>query len=134
MSHLITATKVVEQNLLNVLPRHFGRWAITLEQHIYKVLSFMCEDYKGGYWEFYELSNKGFYMAPQELMQLPLEVISNGFQAIVSADAAGIISTLYAFNALSCSTEEDKFINSYYWLRDFACEHVEANKILAAID
>lgn len=134
MSILITAKKVSVENRLEILPRYFGRWAGNAEQHIYNSFSNMCPDYDGGYWEFYELSNKGFYMAPMSAERYHIQVISNGFDGTVSADAAGIIATLYTFNALCWSTSHDEFIDSYYLLRDFACVHQEAGRILAAID
>ena len=37
---------------------------LQLEPVIYGITERMAEDYTGGYWEFWTLSNGGFYMAP----------------------------------------------------------------------
>ncbi len=94
----------------------------------------LSSDYKGGLWAFYELSNNGFYMAPDSDQEFTIHVRGNDYHGTVSADAAGIITSLFALNALSWKTDENCFIEAYYSLRDFACEHYEAEAILSAID
>jgi hypothetical protein len=39
---------------------------LKLEPVIYGITELMAHGYSGGYWEFYTLSNGGFYMAPAE--------------------------------------------------------------------
>ena len=65
----------------------------------------------------------------------------NYAQEEVSADAAGVIATMFALNAIinriACEEESDlseNFIKGYYLLRDFAAEHAENRKIFAIID
>ena len=130
----ITANKVSNKNRFTMLPQYFGRFAMRAENYTYDALRNMCPTYQGGYWEFFELSDKGFYMAPEGHETMLIEVLGNGFSGEVSADAAGIIATLCTFNALSWSTRQDKFIESFYLLREFALNHAENGEILAAID
>ncbi|MNG28751.1 Antirestriction protein KlcA [compost metagenome] len=51
----------------------------------------------------------------------------------MSADAAGITASLFAICDLAQGGDE-KLIDAYYALRDFAAEHAEANEIYSAID
>lgn len=94
----------------------------------------MCPDYRGGYWEFFTLSNGGFYMAPAAERAFVLTCEGNGVRGEVSADAAGIVATLMTLNCLAWTTQDPYFTDSFYWLRDFALEHAEAGAILRAID
>jgi antirestriction protein len=53
----------------------------------------------------------------------------------VSADAAGVIVTLYVLSELSFKyPEEPLFADHFHQLRDFAAEHAEAALIFSAID
>jgi hypothetical protein len=52
----------------------------------------------------------------------------------MSADAAGIVVTLFALCQLSAETEQDGIVELYHALRDFAAEHAEAGLIFSAID
>ena len=104
------------------------------EAQVYYTLSTICETYKGAYWHFYELSNGGFYMAPDLTEKLPIFVYSNGYEGLLSTDAAGIISTLYAINHFCCASQSEKLLDRYELLRDYAEEHSEALEIYGAID
>lgn len=133
-THII-ATQIQEQDRLNFLPHHFCRYMLRFEQQVYRQLDELAADYHGGYWEFYDLSNGGCYLAPTG-KPLQLTQASNGFEATVSADAAGIIATLYALSSLAFQLHEqtDVFTKHYHRLREYALEHAEAAQILAAID
>jgi len=52
----------------------------------------------------------------------------------MSADAAGIVATLYTLNELCSQYQIDDLIGKFHALRDFASEYAEANAIFAAID
>jgi Antirestriction protein len=130
----ITSQVVPLHERMRTLPTHFGSRMMILEHSVYE---FMCElavSYKGGLWEFYELSNGGFYMAP--VIEEPLNVVSsNGFDDVMSADAAGITACLFAFSHLSFNWPADGvFSDHFHWLREFAMDHAQANLIFAAID
>jgi hypothetical protein len=74
----ITGTRVPDEERMNTLPSHFGRHLLTVENAIYGWLRELSREYSGGYWHFYELSNGGFYMAP-ECESLQLRVDGNGY-------------------------------------------------------
>jgi hypothetical protein len=116
-----------------VLPRHFGRHMLKVEDAVYAFMRHLVTEYRGGFWHFYELSNGGFYMAP-EMDPVQVRVESNGYEGRMSADAAGITACLFAFSHLSFEVNSDVLTRHYYMLRNFALEHAEAKEILAAID
>jgi hypothetical protein len=131
----IVATLVPEAQRLSFLPRHFGRQMMIFEQDLYTHMSQLCADYTGGYWNFYDLSNGGCYLAPSDGQSYRLSVSGNGFEGRLSADAAGITATLFAMNTLAFRYPHlEQHSERYYQLRDFACAHAEARLILAAID
>jgi hypothetical protein len=106
---------------------------LTVERAVCDALDELAPEYHGGYWQFYELSNGGFYMAPAT-ESLRICVPGNHFDDLFSADAAGIVACLFAYGRLSSVDDSDAMAEHYYWLRDFAVEHSEAGKILSAID
>ena len=106
---------------------------MTVEHKIYNLMGQFVADYKGGFWDFFELSNGGFYMVPQ-VPSVRLSVDSNGFDGRMSADAAGITVCLFAFSHLAFEHNGEVYCRHFHWLRDFALGHVEAGQIFAAID
>jgi hypothetical protein len=114
----------------------FGiHFPMQLEPAIYTFAGNLSEDYTGGYWQFYSLSNNGFYMGPDDdhLYRVACE---NGFEGRLSADALGITACLYAYSHLSFGQGgfADTCGQQYHWLREYMFEHAEARDILRAID
>jgi hypothetical protein len=133
VSQTIQARQVADGERIGTLPRHFGKHLLRVEDAVYGFLREFAADYSGGYWNFYELSNGGFYMAP-EGPSLRLSIESNGYEGEMSADAAGITVCLFALSHLSFQIRNDTIPRHFYQLRDFAVEHAESAAILAAID
>ena len=130
----IEAYLMLEDARIRTLPRHFGARMMTVENRVYHVMREFASEYKGGFWDFYELSNGGFYMAPS-CDPVEFSVHTNGFEGSLSADAAGITVCLFAFSHLSFQQPcEDVFSRHFYALREFALDHREAGLIVAAID
>jgi hypothetical protein len=71
----ITAKLIKAEQRLNMLPNLM----IKAEAMIYFRLSQLSADYQGGYWECYQLSNGGFYLAPSDPERLRLYVSENDF-------------------------------------------------------
>ena len=130
---LIPVRRVSDAARLQVLPQHFGRHMLAFESAVYVFAHQLSPEYEGGYWHFNELGNGGFYMAPS-VGPLHLIVEGNGFEGMLSADAAGITLCLFACSHLSFRFPDAAFSQHYYWWRDFACEHPEHSLIAAAID
>ena len=129
----IEARQVPDDARIHTLPRHFGRHMLAVENTVYGWMHRLASDYSGGYWHFYDLSNGGFYMAP-ECEPLRLRVEGNGYDGLMSSQAAGITACLFSFSHLSFRIPDEVVTRHYYQLRDFAVEHPEAGAILAAID
>ena len=129
----IVSTVVPEHYRLAFLPRHFGRYMMQVEAAVYGHMGSLCPRYNGAFWQFYDLSNGGCYLAPERgayALTAP-----NGFEATVSASTAGLVASLYAFSHLAFKFETTEvFSDRFHQLREFAIEHAEAQAILAAID
>ena len=131
---LTISTVVPDAQRLGFLPQMFGRRAVIGEALVYAWMRRLSEDYQGGLWNFYTTTNGAMYLAPCYVRGLRISVDGNGFDGKLSADAAGIVATLFALNQLAHQTDEDQFIDLYYRLRDFAATHAEAGLIYQAID
>ena len=130
----IIATQVPQGARLAFLPKHFKYHMMTIENYIYSRFRTPCPSYTGGYWDFYELSNGGCYLAPNGELRI-IENPENYFSDTVSADAAGIIITLYTMSELSFRYEnETLFGTHFHWLREYAATHAERGIIFRAID
>lgn len=109
---------------------------MTLEPTIYTIASSLSNEYKGGYWNFYQLSNGGFYMAPDD--DSHYQVTSpNGYEGQLSGDALGMVACLFTYSYISFSQEAflaDICAKHFHWLRDYAIRHKESKAILRAID
>jgi hypothetical protein len=135
----VTASLVAEAQRFDFLPTYFGpRLMMRGEALVYAWLRRLCDRYSGAYWHYYSLSDAGFYMAPDLAERLEIEVDGNGFRVELSADAAGIVSTLFALGQLAAeiagTDAADALIDRYYFLRSFAAGHPEAAAIYRAID
>jgi hypothetical protein len=133
----ITRKQVPNQQRSQHTADLFGlNFPLSLEPLVYALTDNIAEAYNGGYWEFYTLSNGGFYMAPHS--DSPFNVsCENGFEGQLSGDALGITVCLYAYSHLSFSGKrgfDETCAQQYHWLRDYMLDHVEAAAILGAID
>ncbi|WP_427183796.1 antirestriction protein [Bordetella bronchialis] len=129
-----TVRLVPDNERMNFLPKHFGqRLMLAGELAVYGWLDRLSEDYRGGYWHYYEIPGS-FYMAPTSHDTLRIVWPLNWCDRTMSADAAGIVATLYALSELCQRPQGADLVDKYYALREFASVHAEASAILAAID
>jgi hypothetical protein len=133
--NFIAATKVDGQRRPTILFQHFPSSFVIMESSVYGFTDKVCKDCLGGSWEFYELSNGGFYMAPSRLGLIDVDVpFGNLYNGKMSADALGITVCLFAYNFLAEEHPACDFGDLYWLLRTFARNHAEASAIFAAID
>ena len=137
MNTTITHQLIAESLRVEHTVALFGiQFPLSLEPSIYAMTGSMASAYQGGYWQFYTLSNGGFYMAPHSERQYQVSC-DNGFEGQLSADALGITACLYAYSHLSFSDNQkyaEVCAQHYHLLREFMLEHQEAGNILRAID
>jgi hypothetical protein len=130
----ITSSLIPDELRLNVIPRFLGRHYLTGESMVYDWAARLYRSYQGGLWNFFALSNGGFYMAPAELGRVHVRWHLNGYSDMMGADAFGITVTLFALCHLAEKTQDDTIIERFHQLREFTTQHVEAANILRAID
>ena len=133
---MIETTLVPEDKRNDFLPGKLPAAFVAFEAFLFSAMSAQAPEYRGGYWDMYDLSNGSFYMAPTSRPEgFDIRVETNGYSGHMSQDAAGITASLVALNRLCWAAPADEEINDYYYqLRDFACDHAEAVAILGAID
>ncbi len=132
-TNAIQAKVVPGDERLQFLPRVFGRRFMQGETAVFNWMRRLCSEYSGGFWDFVDLSNGGFYLRLASDKSLALYVDGNGFDGAMSADAASIVATLFAINELMFDGAHE-LDDAYYALRDYALQHPECRSILHAID
>ena len=132
----ITRSLIAEASRMDATHTLLGlHFPLRLEPTVFNMAGMLSEQYQGGSWEFFALSNGGFYMAPRA--STSFEVTSeNGFEGPMSADALGIVACLYAYSHLSFAQNSfgELCAKHYHWLREYALDHSEAGAVFAAID
>lgn len=130
---------VPDDERLGFLPQLFGRHGFILGQNL--VCMFMadfCADYKGGYWDFYTVSNGARFMAPKTSEPVALAIPSNYFEGDLSAQACGIVLTLFSLSHLSMTVKDESArqlcCEQYHALIGYASERDDAAIIFSAID
>ena len=132
----VTRELVPDDQRMAITERLFGiHFPLQLEPVIYGITERMAESYNGGYWDFYTLSNGGFFLAPSgdDVFHV---ICDNMFENDLSGDALGITVCLYAYSHLSFTDGRFGRVCAchYHRLREYMFEHPEANLILQATD
>jgi hypothetical protein len=121
---------------MTITEQLFGiHFPLQMEPVIYGITERMAEDYKGGYWDMFTLSNGGFYMAPSDERILHV-TCDNQYEGVLSADALGITACLYAYSHLSFSNTRFARVSAchYHRLREYMFEHPETREMIQATD
>ena len=132
----VTRELVPEDRRTAIAERYFGiHFPLKLEPVIFGITDRIARDYTGGYWDFYTLSNGGFYIAPASDEHFEIACL-NQYKGTLSADALGITACLYAYSNLSFENGRFARVCSchYHRLREYMFEHPEVKEILQATD
>ncbi len=133
----ITSRLVPEASRMDTVDRLFGlSYSLQLEPAIFQYAEHLAAPrYNGGYWNFYTLSNGGFYLSLRSGITYNVSS-ANGFEGPMTGDALGIGACLYAYSSLSYGggAFAELCANHYHWLREYLFMHPEARNILRAID
>ena len=133
-SRAITATQITGNRRVRALPRYFRQGMPLVEPMIYNLMDRYCPDYAGGFWDFYGLSNGGFFMAPSHEDSYRMVNAENYSDETLTAEGAGIAICLMAYSHLSWHEPAHIFNSHFTWLREFALDHPEASAIFRFID
>ncbi|WP_456293350.1 antirestriction protein [Pseudomonas sp. AK106] len=135
---LITSMIVADDDRLSFLPTFFGKYYMAGEGLLYAHADKYVKGYKGGFWNFFTLSNGGFFLALNSTQPQHVVIADNYCSEHMSAKAAGVVLTLFVLGRLLAAniphTESDRFVELYHKLREFALDHPESQAILTAID
>ncbi len=133
----ITRRLVPESERMAFVDKLFGiKYVLKLEPTVFRFAEHLAApQYNGGYWQFYSLSNGGFYMAPRSDTIYNVSC-DNGFEGQMTGDALGVVACLYSFSNLSFGDGEfaETCAEHYHWLREYMFGHPEVRAILKAID
>ena len=136
----VVATALTGESRMEFLPRVFpGRiagqpgmwWGETV---VYALARRLCPAYTGGLWDYFTLSNGGFYMAPNGDEPYHVAWAGNFYSGVLSSDAFGIVCFVFALNAAWDATGDERYIVAMDRLKDFASTHAERQEIFRAID
>lgn len=133
---VITKKQVPENKRLDeFLPAFVGKHFMFYEKMVFdKLYEASNGQYQSGYWEYYNLSNGGFYMELVQEDDINMLCFDNYYRGTMSAQAASIAINLVVQNAFAWQVDADKHSEHFYQLRDFASQHEEAAQIFAFID
>lgn len=130
-------SRVETSNRVRVASELFGYdFSLKIEPAVFSIADAQAINYNGGYWDFYTLSNGGFYMAPKSTDRY-LMACPNQYEGELSGDALGIVACLTAYSHLSFSQRPgfaELCANHYHLLRDYISVHPEATEIYRATD
>jgi hypothetical protein len=137
----MTTTKITKHSVTDTdydaqTYKLFGaKFSMNFEPQVFHAARELSTEYEGGTWDFFALSNGGFFMS---LRSDKCFNVSGPSEARVnmSAEGLGIAACLCAFSRLSFGRDADAetFGRQYYLLRAFMFEHLEAPVILRATD
>ena len=133
---ILRATPVPELRRMEFLPALFGRRLMLIgERTVFEFMGWLSpEDYGGGLWTFFECDRKPLFLAPDTGTRFRIRCEGNGYQGILSPEAAGIVATLFAMSHLSFRHESEHLSEGYARLYSYAGAHTEAGEIFQAID
>ncbi|WP_287003973.1 antirestriction protein [Sphingobium sp.] len=136
LSHPPFAMLVPEERRDFFLPAMFGSTLlIVAENAVYTLMQRLAPcDYDGGLWNFYERDGQALFLAPTCKPRLRIGSSITEYRGEVSAEAAGIIATLFTFSHLSFHYESQLLVDGYHRLYACLAEHPEAVDIFQAID
>ncbi|MFP1133167.1 antirestriction protein [Asticcacaulis sp. W401b] len=135
MSYRPVATLVPEDARTGFIPKLLpGVPLLLAETYVFRFMSELSADYGGGLWAYYCASNDPLYMAPSGHEPMRVTWVDNFFDGVMSADAAGIVATLFTLSHLSFRYPSEGLSENFERLRDFSYSHAEAELIGRAID
>ncbi|MBS1038123.1 antirestriction protein [Gluconobacter cerinus] len=120
MENEITKKIVPNNRRMAFLPKLFGKQFVQGEGLVFDLATKMCPTLDASYWEFYELSNGGMFMAPTVTDNDQLydcENVENYFEGKMTAEAVAVGVNLMVLSMLSF--RDSSIAEHYHLLRDY---------------
>ena len=130
----ITATEVPAGERFSFLMHRFDRHHTTVDMFLKSFAVELCPDYRGAQWQFFETSTGTLFMVPSGYESLHVRIDTNGFDARVSAEVAGLIVSLYVLARLCDVSRSHEHMRMLVLLRNYALTHAQATTVFRAID
>ena len=124
----IFSTPVDARKRPKILSKYMGQLFLDFERAVYFFMDNLSPDYSGAYWNFYELSNGGFFMSPRIDQRLSMtSPFGNFYEGGMSCTAAGISACIFAYTYLAEKYESENMLKLLDLLKDYARGHVESS-------
>src|SRR3546814_113657 len=131
----LTASAITVPARLNFLPKLFTEQSYFYgERAVFEWMRRRCQDYNGGYREYYALSNGAYFMAPHRPEPMRLQWALNWSNETVSSETAGIVATLFGIYEILESFPDEDLAEHYRLLCQYAYELPESCSIMRLID
>ena len=113
------------------------RWPIQVEPTCWNLAEKLAPDYPGGLWNYFEISNNGFFAAPAETESFTIGS-NNYFSGVLAPELFGVVVCLLTYYHLSFAGDWEKFprlcARHHHLLRQYAMGLPAVADILRAID
>ena len=131
----IHVTEITDEQRFCFTSKLFGERAfLEGEIAVYQWMRQLYTTYNGGYWRFFSLSNGGYFMQPDVDDTLHLVWPLNWSDEVVSAQAAGIVATMFGLSQAMATFSDEVMIENYHKLREFLGQHPESRAMFRLID
>jgi hypothetical protein len=131
---MVSSSIIPKELHAHFLSRYFGTQYQRGEALVHEWATRLSGTQSTGSWDFFQLSNGGFYMAPASCGRIPVRWHMNGYSDMMGQDAFGVVVTLFSLRHLAEKCGNHGIIGHYHSLRTYATQHMEAANILRAID
>lgn len=134
-SSQLAAVKVPIGRRCDSIVSHLGEYMLVFENRVYDQMGDLCADYGGGFWDYVELTNGGFYMRLKRVEPMWITVKDgNGFNRELSPEAASIVANLFAYSHLASVYRDDRLVDHYWRLMEYTQTLGEFLEIRGAVD
>ena len=130
----VTARAMPRESRTRLLAALFGQHFITVENLVYLNMVRVCPHYQGGEWNFYLLSNGGFYMAPLAVPDWFVVYASKEYQGALSSNAVGMLVSAMTLNQLTSWRDGELMMQMQFRLRDFIKQQPGATVLCELLD
>lgn len=138
----LTRRKMSDAEVLNMITPYYPMFAPLqfFETMVFEMLDSWCDDYDGGVWSYFKLSNGAWYLAPADEGIYRVKDYA-GREHEMSPDGAGLTATLHMLHRLTWHFHEagdkakrDVVSEHYHALRMYTYPHPDATAIWRVLD